>query len=357
MRNRRVGQRALLHYANKLYKKYKARVSLNALLRRTPTAVAATVPRSGSNAVVDDIDAFLERVEGGSNVNPVSAVFPNAHMMSDTDLYSNAHSRHRSVSWSPMHVPGCRGRHSSNYNDYNSSPSPDARKRRRSPSPRRHRRSSSLGHASPVAALNDAKESDDEEWLQADGTRTPEAAGPAPEVRHTVVSDAPLRLPHLNLCALLNGPTVSSPLCVSLLLDSGSHIVLIRDDLAAHLGLRRFKLPRPEVIGVTTTDSSSPMSTTTLHEFVKLRITDHSNTWTSHTVQAIVSPSLCSPMILGLPFLSHNKLALDCENHTCIDKVSGIDILNTKESAERLASACRVPDRRSPKQKRVDYFH
>ncbi|KAF5340539.1 hypothetical protein D9758_015829 [Tetrapyrgos nigripes] len=183
---------------------------------------------------------------------------------------------------------------------------------------------------------------------------TPKGQKPAAGPRNTVVSEAPLRLPHLNLHAALEGPATTSPLLVSLLLDSGSHIVLIRDDLVVSLGLRRFRLPRPELIGIATTDSSSPSRTIALHEFVKLRITDHSNTWTSHTVQAIVAPSLCSPMILGLPFLSHNNLSINCADRTCVDSSTGIDILDAKASAARVLSSKTPPDNRSPKQKHID---
>ncbi|KAF5343746.1 hypothetical protein D9758_015360 [Tetrapyrgos nigripes] len=340
-------------YVTKIWREHNKPVSLNAILkRRTAPAVAAVGMASG---VIDDLDAFLEDVRGRSH--PVSAVFPSARNVSDTDLYSNAHVRRRSSSWpSPMHVPGRRGRGSAHYDDYANSPSPDNRRRRYSPSPRRRHRSpsSSPSRASPVAALNHVDDEEDVNWVENDGPTTPRGQKAAAGLRNTVVSEAPLRLPHLNLHAALEGPATSSPLHVSLLLDSGSHIVLIRDDLVVSLGLRRFRLPRPELIGVATTDSSSQSRTIALHEFVKLRITDHSNTWTSRTVQAIIAPSLCSPMILGLPFLSHNNLSINCTDRTCIDSVTGIDILDAKASAACLLSSKPPPDSRSPKQKRIE---
>ena len=65
-----------------------------------------------------------------------------------------------------------------------------------------------------------------------------------------------------------------------------------------------------------------------LNEWVKLQLYDTNSWWTSKTVRAIVAPGLCSPVILGLPFLSHNRIVIDHHACTVINKESGFDLLN-----------------------------
>jgi hypothetical protein len=66
----------------------------------------------------------------------------------------------------------------------------------------------------------------------------------------------------------------------------------------------------------------------TLTEWVKLKLYDPNELWTSRTVCAVVTPGLCMDIILGLPFLRMNKIVIDHEWNTCIAKESGYDLLN-----------------------------
>ena len=43
---------------------------------------------------------------------------------------------------------------------------------------------------------------------------------------------------------------------------------------------------------------------------------------------SVIAPGLCTPVILGLPFLSFNKLVIDYDARTCIDKRNSYDLLN-----------------------------
>ena len=52
------------------------------------------------------------------------------------------------------------------------------------------------------------------------------------------------------------------------------------------------------------------------------------NSWRSRPFVAVVSESLCVELLLGIPFLAHNKIVMDHEFRTAIAKDSGIDILN-----------------------------
>jgi hypothetical protein len=63
-------------------------------------------------------------------------------------------------------------------------------------------------------------------------------------------------------------------------------------------------------------------------EYVKLQLHDPSSYWSSKTARAIVAPGLCSPMILGLPFLSHNNIVVNASTRTVIDKKCGFDLLH-----------------------------
>lgn len=48
----------------------------------------------------------------------------------------------------------------------------------------------------------------------------------------------------------------------------------------------------------------------------------------SVTLPTIVAPSLCSPVILGLPFLVSNSLIVDPRRKTVIDQRTGVDLFN-----------------------------
>lgn len=50
--------------------------------------------------------------------------------------------------------------------------------------------------------------------------------------------------------------------------------------------------------------------------------------WSSKTVCAIIAPGLCVPMILGLPFLSHNNIVVNASAHTVIDKKCDFNVLH-----------------------------
>ena len=67
----------------------------------------------------------------------------------------------------------------------------------------------------------------------------------------------------------------------------------------------------------------------TLHHFVKLLVISLNNVCTSKTVHAIITPGLCMPVILGLPFLIHNNIVTDHKACSCIDKKkTGYNLLN-----------------------------
>jgi len=71
------------------------------------------------------------------------------------------------------------------------------------------------------------------------------------------------------------------------------------------------------------------------------------NAWSSCPVRALISPGLCSDILLGLLFLSHNHIVVDHHAHTAIDQTCGVDLLN--DSSNILPAK---PVKLSPKNKR-----
>ncbi|KAJ3792098.1 hypothetical protein GGU11DRAFT_572946 [Lentinula aff. detonsa] len=65
-----------------------------------------------------------------------------------------------------------------------------------------------------------------------------------------------------------------------------------------------------------------------LTKYCKLVLEDPKLSWRSRSMRALVVPSLCSPMILGLPFLTFNNLVMDYSARTVIDKSCGFDLMN-----------------------------
>ena len=155
----------------------------------------------------------------------------------------------------------------------------------------------------------------------------------------------PLRLPHLFWPCNVFSSLTDFPVQLKTFLDCGSHLVLISPATVDSLALPRFTLSTPENIEVAIGDGSSKKCTT-LYEYVKFSATSLDSLWTSRTVHALIAPGLCTPVLLGLPFLCHNKLVMDYEAGSCIDKKTGYDLLNpppiTPPKPRRLSPKARI---------------
>jgi hypothetical protein len=151
---------------------------------------------------------------------------------------------------------------------------------------------------------------------------------PTPSTLKASVSvTAPLTVPHLFWKCSVSGSTNSFPVTINALIDDGSHTVLISESLTKSLGLKRRKLHEPMYVEMAMPEDGSKC-VVQLNEWVKLSLYDVSGLWTSKTVRAVIAPSLCAPVILGLPFLSHNNIVIDHSARTVIDKISGFDLLH-----------------------------
>ncbi|KAJ7182697.1 hypothetical protein C8R43DRAFT_869173, partial [Mycena crocata] len=137
------------------------------------------------------------------------------------------------------------------------------------------------------------------------------------------------RAEHLFWECLVDGPAALSSLLIRALIDHGAHLALIDDALVTKLGLRRRKLREPEPISLAMSDESSEPQYLT--EYVKLRLVSKDQAWVSNTVRFVVAPRLCAPLILGLPWLARNKIVVDHDARTVIDKRCKFDLLNPPE--------------------------
>ncbi|KAJ3765571.1 hypothetical protein FB446DRAFT_623515, partial [Lentinula raphanica] len=102
--------------------------------------------------------------------------------------------------------------------------------------------------------------------------------------------------------------------------------VLIDTNLVRSLGLRTFHLPTPRSMTLAMSDGSPQVFTASL--FCKVLLRDPHDLWHSKTVRALILPSLCHPMILGLPFLSHNSLVIDYAKRSVLANDSTFDLLH-----------------------------
>ena len=100
------------------------------------------------------------------------------------------------------------------------------------------------------------------------------------------------------------------PQTLNALIDLGSHIVLIREDLVDSMLLHRQSTHKPEMIELAMKNNKEKTEIV-LREYIKLKLYDPSNYWQSRTVRALITQTLCAPVLLGLLFLVHNNIVID----------------------------------------------
>jgi len=165
-----------------------------------------------------------------------------------------------------------------------------------------------------------------------------------PPVENTITSvSAPLSVPHMFWRAAV--ATHCGLVEFDCLIDNGSHLVLIRDSLVKELALTRRKLHKPFETELAMREGENKV-VVSLYEYVKLRLCDPSGGYAAKSVRAIIAPNLVSPVICGLPFLSHNSIVVDHASRTVIDKVHNFDLMNPTIRPPPLA----------PKKKLKDFF-
>ena len=123
---------------------------------------------------------------------------------------------------------------------------------------------------------------------------------------------APLTVLHLYCKCSVNGAENEFPVVFDALLDHGADTVFISEHFASKLSLKRQKLYQPMSVKMAM-PGEGEKQIVNMSKWVKLQLHNPSGGWKSKAIQAIVAPSLCSPVILGLLFLSHNKIVIDHE--------------------------------------------
>ncbi|KAH9852419.1 hypothetical protein C2E23DRAFT_730601, partial [Lenzites betulinus] len=116
-----------------------------------------------------------------------------------------------------------------------------------------------------------------------------------------------LSSPHVTWPVAISCPTLDCT--VDALVDTGSPLVLVREDAVTRLQLCRRTLPSPVPLGNAFDGVSVPV-----REWCKLRVSTPDGLWTSVSVRALIVSRLCAPVILGTPFLDKNCLLVDYAN-------------------------------------------
>jgi len=83
------------------------------------------------------------------------------------------------------------------------------------------------------------------------------------------------------------------------------------------LGLTPLSLVKPLLVTLAF-DGSSDAKPFFLSMYVEFTLSSANSSWSSRSCKAIVVPSLCADFILGLPFLSFNKIVVDCHTRIVI---------------------------------------
>lgn len=138
----------------------------------------------------------------------------------------------------------------------------------------------------------------------------------------------------------LPSPSLTSPVPVKGLVDGGSSVVLIKEDLA-----RRLKLPILQASEPFTCQAAFSANNTSLSlsSFIKIRPESIDGQFSSHTLRTFVSPTLVTDLILRLPFLTLNSLIINHGSNSCIvrlDNATSYDLLHPA-SLEVLPWSCK----------------
>ena len=86
------------------------------------------------------------------------------------------------------------------------------------------------------------------------------------------------------------------------------------------------------------------------HDYVHLQLSSINNEWSYKPVCALIALGLCSNILLGLPFLTHNNIVIDHAARTTIDKESGFDLLDENSRMPHKTMRKMIPPKERVKQ-------
>ncbi len=267
-----------------------------------PESRSARVPEYSHSAVVGYDDDSLDEDDRDSRRTPPP---------------SNRNTRQHQYTNSPQYD-----------RDRRANTSPPRQERSHSIARTVYRRPKSVEHAVRVEHDNELQdELEDEVVAEVSTTLTALPVVAAVQMPIPPSHSSPFSVPHLMWNCAVDDFSASSSPCrpVHALLDHGSPVILIREELVMSLNLRCRRLYEPFIMDTATPSASS---SSRLTEWVKFQLHDPYNRWTSSSVRAIIAPSLCADIILGLPFLSHNQIVVDAASRSVVHKPSGFDLLS-----------------------------
>ncbi|KAG6864320.1 hypothetical protein C0993_009007 [Termitomyces sp. T159_Od127] len=136
---------------------------------------------------------------------------------------------------------------------------------------------------------------------------------------------------HITYSCMVSAPFREPVLVKKALIDTGSPPALISQTLVTRLGLPVLRMARPLVVSGAFTANGSKDETVMLLTYTKLVVISPCSQWESRSQIFIICPDLHSEMILGLAFLRRNKLVIDPDGDSVIDKRTGFDLLHPSE--------------------------
>lgn len=160
------------------------------------------------------------------------------------------------------------------------------------------------------------------------------------------VSSAPLSVEHLIWEANIFGGN-EFPTRKECLLDNSAHLVLIRPEMVADLALPIKKLKEPIRVTLAIQGTKTVIE---LYDYVNLQLSSLNNEWTSKPVRALIAKDLCTNILLGLPFLTHNKIVIDHETRSAIAKDSGFNLMDNQSVMPRDSIRKMIPPKIRVKQ-------
>ncbi|PPQ80795.1 hypothetical protein CVT24_011431 [Panaeolus cyanescens] len=144
----------------------------------------------------------------------------------------------------------------------------------------------------------------------------------------SVDSVSPSSAPHL-IWDCLSHDDEGSPLRLSCMLDSGAHLVLVRPDIVKKLGLIPQRARKPQLMSLALENA---VRTVKLFNYALITLTSLNSAFIAKPIIAFIVPDLCSDILLGMPFLTHNDISLHCRSRRVIHNPSGFDLLNDNET-------------------------
>jgi hypothetical protein len=201
---------------------------------------------------------------------------------------------------------------------------------------KQYTKGSNSGPSKIVSSINDAQNIEQTHTMDSDNEKAVYAVlGPTP--RSAVLGDGsfsdgdasvsvpPIKSKHFVWKCKADGPLVNFPMTVSALIDNGAHLVLIRPQLVAQLGLPIFDLIEPEEVDVAIDTSNKQKKKLILTSYV--RLSSPPQTIRLHPKLYMLSLPLVSVCRLSLASHGSNTIKLSVTTLNALALLNLLDII------------------------------